>query len=227
MMTEDEMYTTGKRYDVSYPGLTDLHIHIQRNKTYVQWIDADGLTNNFRMLNYPQLPENGIEVEFVWQIRRPSGELLQSGDYNYLERQEKLYTMEMARIPRLEDGLKAAINGLFRRRVEFGGSEAQTGPSVFLLDGSIMTPIVFEVNVIDEVEGDDGKIEVNVQQGDAPYEYSLDRVSWQNEPLFENLGPGAYSVLVRAKDLVALGAPPRYTNVRIRIKALTESENAI
>lgn len=47
---------------------------------------------------------------------------------------------------------------------------------------------------------DDGVIEVSVTGGNAPYQYSLDGINFQDDPIFENLAAGSYTVTVRDAD---------------------------
>jgi hypothetical protein len=54
------------------------------------------------------------------------------------------------------------------------------------------------VNVNQGICGCDGSIAITAQNGTSPYTYSIDGgVSFRNTPLFTNLCPGTYSVLVK------------------------------
>jgi len=60
--------------------------------------------------------------------------------------------------------------------------------------------ITFSVTVAQEsVAGaNDGAIDVTVGSGNAPYEYSIDNgTTFQSSPLFENLGSGNYTILIK------------------------------
>jgi len=46
----------------------------------------------------------------------------------------------------------------------------------------------------------DAKVTVNVGGGKEPYEYSIDEISFQDSPIFENLPAGSYSFTVRDND---------------------------
>jgi len=48
--------------------------------------------------------------------------------------------------------------------------------------------------------GSNGIIEVNIVGGNAPYEYSLDGVNFQDSNIFENLSAGTYEISVRDAD---------------------------
>lgn len=57
-----------------------------------------------------------------------------------------------------------------------------------------------QLTVSSSVEGDDGtgigSIEVEVDGGEAPYQYSIDGINFQDTPLFENMLAGDYTVYI-------------------------------
>ena len=65
--------------------------------------------------------------------------------------------------------------------------------------------------------GTDGNIQVSSMGGVAPYQYSLDGSVWQNNPLFENLSIGTYSIATRDANnciidcTITLTEPPLLT----------------
>ena len=62
---------------------------------------------------------------------------------------------------------------------------------------SAETVVLIDITCVDE---NDGVIEVTVDGGTAPFQYSLNGMSFQDSNIFDNLSPGAYVVTVRDSE---------------------------
>ena len=74
-----------------------------------------------------------------------------------------------------------------------------TEPNVLSVNGSITSN--FNGQEISCFGASDGEITASVTSGTAPYEYSLDNVTWTTNPVFPNLSSGSYTLFYRDANL--------------------------
>ena len=216
----------GTLYELVYPGLDEVRVNIQDDNTWLQFTNVDG-KHHYQIKEYPTKVVGAALVKYNYRLRAHSnGEIIRNQpDQSYLEKDYWPFALANPLQGIVLFGYQQAINGLLRRLSIFGGNEKQYGPSLFSFSGQAITLIAFEVEIMHEtvqVSGDgtttaqaDGQILINVTHGDAPFEYSVDGQNWQDTNVFSGLASGEYFIMVRAKDLVAIGAPMRYRTVTV------------
>ena len=74
-----------------------------------------------------------------------------------------------------------------------------TEPNVLSVNGSVTSN--YNGQVISCFGASDGEITASVTSGTAPYEYSLDNISWTTNPVFSNLSSGTYTLYYRDANL--------------------------
>ncbi|WPP49665.1 hypothetical protein [Catalinimonas niigatensis] len=191
-MALDTIQFRGREYSLSY---TD-------NDCYISYVDGDGLTVEYRIIGFPIVEPNAILVRYQRNVKRPSGEVLRSDTISqYREYDERDMFMKVKNLPveYREFGYKQSINGLTRRLPLFDGNEEEKGHMVYDFAGTLVQPLVFDVEATQEsLEGAaDATLSITVVNGTGPFQYSMDKVNWQDENSFTGLAAGEYTVYVK------------------------------
>lgn len=209
------------RHNFTFKGLTDVHVVLKRNGSFLSFVDSDQIRHVYTLRGYPTLATIGIEVVFdISQFTLSGKEIpLQKGlgitEYVYTEPEELVDLFAGYSPPQGVGafGLQQAINGLARRLEVFEGHPIlQTGHMIYTFTGEAVQPVTFDVlNVQQESQTDngdgsytanaDGSFEIQPVDGTGPFEYHLGDDNWQpipvDEIVFTDLQAGPYTVAVR------------------------------
>jgi hypothetical protein len=71
--------------------------------------------------------------------------------------------------------------------------------------------------------GADGTIAVNISNGTAPYQYSLDNTTWQTSNIFIGLTPGTYTVYYRDNNACSNSQSVTITQPAVLNETLTST----
>ncbi|WPP48918.1 hypothetical protein [Catalinimonas niigatensis] len=190
-MELDTIQFRGREYTLSHSD----------NDCYISYVDDDGLTVEYRMIGFPIVEPNAILVRYQRNVKRPSGEVLRSDTISqYREYDERDMFMKVKNLPveYREFGYKQSINGLTRRLLLFDGNEEERGHMVYDFAGILVQPLVIDVATTEATTASaDGTLTVTVVNGTGPFQYSLDKVNWQDENSFSGLAAGEYTVYVK------------------------------
>lgn len=109
--------------------------------------------------------------------------------------------------------LKYSLDGIYFQAHPVFSSLANGDYTIYVADENAcikMTTVSVAVNtlrvmanILNEVtcyDGNDGRIEIEVDGGTPEYEYSIDGENFQNLPVFENLAAGSYQITVRDSE---------------------------
>lgn len=208
------------RHDFNFKDLTDVHIVLKRNGSYLSFIDSDHIRHVYKLRGFPTLASSGIEVVFdIKQFTLSGKEIpLMKGagitEYVYTE-PEQLVDLFAGYTPPQgvgAFGLQQAVNGLTRRLEVFEGHpQLQTGHMIYTFEGVAVQPVTFNVlNISQETQTDngdgtytpnaDGSFEIQPVDGTGPFEYNLGDDNWQALPvdgIFNELPAGSYTIAVR------------------------------
>lgn len=183
---------------------------------FLRYYDGDGLLNEYRIIGYPNVVGQQIEVTFSFSLKRPSNNaVLKSHQDSYYESNlEAFYRMKIGDFEYGHFAGIQAMNGLIARLPVFDSNkdQATTGYRIFDQFGQFYQPVVFDLAIDSEtftqeegqeVNNSDGLVTVNVLDGVGPYEYQLEQgetvlTPFQSElAIFDNLSAGQYKLSVR------------------------------